>query len=449
MARQSRFSLFAQPLDRAAFVAYFLGAVIPLAALGFVTQRYFEAAGLQADAGVTLLRSRLFLLALIVSIAILSLASFLALRRTMRHALARAEMENQRLADLVGSSRSLAAAAHETDVLRIAAEHVAKLTGARAAYCIAKRGDVLTPVASVGQLAEEIHAAYCGQLDDAAGRAMATLRPAAAELPPLAPGRRATPLMSTATAVPCGGTHALLAVFGQVAIADRTALRLRASGATSTDALSTLSGLTIAALKKVGLLDAQRNFFTHVTHFLTSALDSHLGYHTGHSANVAHLSVRIGREMGLGPERLERLHFAALLHDIGMLEINLDLLADRRAMRKHPAIGAKMLERVSLWQDLAPFVRHHHEWYDGNGYPKGLSGDAIPLESRIIGLAEAFESMTSAASYKAPIEIPRALKRIEGDAGTVSPEGNKQGQFDPEVVRVFLALAEEGPLLPD
>ncbi len=67
----------------------------------------------------------------------------------------------------------------------------------------------------------------------------------------------------------------------------------------------------------------------------------------------------------------------------------------------------------------------------------------------ILGLAEAFESMTSAASYKAPIEIPRALKRIEADAGTVSPEGNKQGQFDPEVVRVFLALAEEGPLLPD
>lgn len=432
MARQSRFSLFSQPLDRAAFVAYFLGAVIPLAALGFVTQEYFRAAGLQTDAGVTLLRSRLFLIALIVSIAILSLASFLALRRTMRQALVRAERENRRLADLVGSSRSLAAAAHETDVLRIAAEHVAKLTGARAAYCIAKqRGEVLVPAASVGQLAEEIHAAYRSQLDDVAGRAMATLRPAAAELPTLAAARRATPPMSSASAVPCGADHALLAVFGQVAIGNR---------ATSADALATLSGLTMAALKKVDLQDAQRNFFTHVTHFLTSALDSHLGYHMGHSANVAHLSVRIGREMGLGPDRLERLHFAALLHDIGMLEINLDLLGDQRVMRKHPAIGAEMLERVSLWQDLAPFVRHHHEWYDGSGYPKKLSGDAIPLESRIIGLAEAFESMTSSASYKAPIETPRALERLEGAAGT---------QFDPEVVRVFLALAEEGPLLPD
>ncbi len=431
MARQSRFSLFAQPLDRAAFVAYFLGAVIPLGALGLVTQKYFEAAGLRTASGVTLLQSRLFLLALIVSIAVLSLASFLALRRTMRQALERAKMENQRLADLVRSSRTLAAATHEADVLRITTEHVAKLTGARVAYCITKRGkDVLIPAASVGQLADEIHAAYRGQLDGVAGQAMATLRPAAAELAPLAAGRRATPPMSMATAVPCGDQRALLAVFGQISIDGRK---------TSADALSTLSGLAMAALKKVDLQDAQRNFFTHVTHFLTSALDSHLGYHTDHSSNVAHLSVRIGREMGLGPERLERLHFAALLHDIGMLEINLDLLEDSRAMRKHPDIGADMIERVSLWQDLAPFVRHHHEWYDGNGYPKGLSGENIPLESRILGLAEAFESMTSSASYKTPIEIPRALERIEGDAGS---------QFDPEVVRVFLALAEEGPLLP-
>ncbi len=85
MTPGNRFSLFAQPLDRAALVAYFLGAVIPLGALGFVTQKYLEVARLQPGAGVTLFQSRWFLLALIVSIAILSLASFLALRRSTRH----------------------------------------------------------------------------------------------------------------------------------------------------------------------------------------------------------------------------------------------------------------------------------------------------------------------------------------------------------------------------
>ncbi len=439
MARHNRFSLFAQPLDRAAFVAYFLGAVIPLGALGFVTRRYLAVAELQAGAGVTLFQSRLFLLALIVSISLLSLASFLALRRTTRQALELAEMENQRLADLVQSSRTLAAAAHENDVLRIAAEHVAKLTGARAAYCVAQRGgsvasagDVLTPVESVGQLADDVYAAYRAELDETARRAMATLRPTAAELGGQTQGGRALPQhtrMTSASAVPCGGKHALVAVYGPTP----------GGKTTIAHALSTLSGLASAALHKVELQDAQRNFFTHVTHFLTRALDSHLGYHTDHSSNVAHLSVRIGRKLRLGQERLERLHFAALLHDIGMLEIDLDLLEDKRAMRKHPEIGAEMLERIALWADLAPFVRHHHEWYDGSGYPEGRRGEDIPLESRIIGLAEAFESMTSSASYKAPIEVPRALERIEEGAGS---------QFDPELVRVFADLAGEGPLLP-
>ncbi len=432
MARPSRFSLFAQPLDRAAFVAYFLGAIVPLGALGLLTQRYLRVAGVES--GATFFQSRPLLLVSLVSIAVLSLASFLALRRTMQRALARARKENQRLADLVRSSRTLAAAAHESDVLRIAAEHVAKLTGARAAFCVAKRGDGMRPVESVGQLAEEVYAAYREQLDGIAGQALQALRPAAGELGEPAPEKGAAARhfgVETATAVPCGKSCALLAVYGPTVGGDRTA---------TANALATLSGLSSAALHNVELQDAQRNFFTHVTHFLTSALDSHLGYHTDHSSNVARLSVRVGRELGLGEERLERLHFAALLHDIGMLEINLDLLEDRAAMRKHPEIGAEMLERISLWQDLAPFVRHHHEWHDGAGYPEGISGDDIPVEARIIGLAEAYESMTSSASYKAPIEVPRALERIEEGAGS---------QFDPEVARVFVELAREGPLLVD
>ena len=435
MSRKNRFSLFSQPLDRSAFVAYFLGAVVPLAALGFVTQKYLEVAGLRIAEGFSVTQSRLFLLALIVSIAILSLASFLALRRTMRQVLERAEQENQRLADLVRSSRTLATASHEPDVLRIAAEHVAKLTGARAAFCVGRRGEgAVAPVESVGQLADEVYAAYRGRLEETAGRAIASLRPAVAELGGLAEGGRAVPerhRASTATVVPCGKDHALVAVFGQTG---------QSGKATTSNALSTLSGLASAALHNVELQEAQRNFFTHVTHFLTNALDSHLGYHTDHSSNVAHVSVRIGRAMRLSQERLERLHFAALLHDIGMLEINLDLLGDQQAMRKHPEIGAEMLERISLWADLAPFVRHHHEWFDGSGYPRGLKGDDIPLESRIIGLAEAFESMTSSASYKAPITVSRAVERVEEGAGT---------QFDPEVARVFVELAGEGPLLPD
>ena len=292
MARESKLSLFAQPLDRVSFVAYFLGAVVPLAALVFITQKYLDIASLSEDLSGEFFRSRPVLLALIGSIGVLSLASFLALRRVARQALAKMGEENRRLMGLLNENEQYQ--------------------------------------------------------------------------------------------------------------------------------------------------ETQQNFFIHTTHLLTAALDTHLGYHSDHSRSVAHLAVLIGRQIRLQRARLERLHFAALLHDIGMLKIDAKLLKDRRAVTKHPDIGAEMLESISLWQDLTPFVRHHHEWFDGNGYPQGLSGEKIPLEARIIGLAEAFESMTSNASYNPPVDVPKALERIEQASGT---------QFDPKLVKAFLELAEEGQLL--
>ncbi len=424
MARHSRFSLFSQPLDRAAFIAYFLGAVIPLAVLVVLTQRYLDETGVQE--GASLFRSRWFLLAFIASIAVLSLGSFLALRRTARQALERVERDRQRLAELVRSSRSLASAAHRSDVLRIATEQAASVTGARAAYCIGRRGrGEPSRIHAVGLLADEMYDAHRGELEEAATGAISSLRPVAAELSQPA---GLHPIRS-ATAVPCGREHALLALWGPNADEGKAA---------NTHALSTLSGLAAAALVNVELQAAQRNFFTHVTHLLVGALDSHLGFHTDHSTNVAHLSVRLGRELGLDDGHLQRLHFAALLHDIGMLEIDPALCTDPQVVRKHPEIGAEMLARIALWEDLASLVRHHHEWFDGGGYPAGLRGEDIPYESRIIGLAEAFDSMTSAAGYKPPVALPRALERIEQSAGS---------QFDPELVRVFVELARRGPLL--
>jgi HD-GYP domain-containing protein (c-di-GMP phosphodiesterase class II) len=96
-----------------------------------------------------------------------------------------------------------------------------------------------------------------------------------------------------------------------------------------------------------------------------------------------------------------------------------------------------MLAPIQLWEEVAPLVLHHHEWFDGNGYPDQVAGEAIPLESRIIGLAEAFDSMTSASSYKAPVDRDEAIRRIETGSGT---------QFDPKVVRVFLDLARRGDI---
>jgi HD-GYP domain-containing protein (c-di-GMP phosphodiesterase class II) len=110
-------------------------------------------------------------------------------------------------------------------------------------------------------------------------------------------------------------------------------------------------------------------------------------------------------------------------------------MGDPKAYRQHPALGHRMLAPIQLWSEVAPLVLHHHEWFDGQGYPEGLAGDAIPIESRIIGLAEAFDSMTSASSYKVPVDRDEAARRIEAGSGT---------QFDPIVVAAFAALVRRG-----
>jgi HD-GYP domain-containing protein (c-di-GMP phosphodiesterase class II) len=143
----------------------------------------------------------------------------------------------------------------------------------------------------------------------------------------------------------------------------------------------------------------------------------------------------MGRSLGLDEAQLERLHFAALLHDLGMLKIDPRRIGDPGIHRLHASLGARMLSRIKLWEDLGPMVLHHHERWDGAGYPEGLAGDDIPLESRIIALADTFDSMTSASSYREPRDFDDALAQVESCAGS---------QFDPRVASAFLELVEQG-----
>jgi HD-GYP domain-containing protein (c-di-GMP phosphodiesterase class II) len=201
------------------------------------------------------------------------------------------------------------------------------------------------------------------------------------------------------------------------------------------DALATLAALASVSLRNADLRDAQRNFFAHMTELVVTALDAHLRQQRGHGDRVAKFANRVGRELELTERQLQRLHFSSLLHDIGMLRIDRPLLETEKAFVQHPRIGARMLEQIRLWQDLAPVVLHHHERFDGTGYPEGLAGDAIPLEARIIAVCEAFDVMVSQATYKSTKSLPEAVAELERCAGS---------QFDPEIVRTFLGLVERG-----
>jgi HD-GYP domain-containing protein (c-di-GMP phosphodiesterase class II) len=144
------------------------------------------------------------------------------------------------------------------------------------------------------------------------------------------------------------------------------------------------------------------------------------------------------------------LHFASLLHDIGKIGIPEHVLGkegpldefEAEVMKRHPAIGARILEKLDLLKDAAPIVLHHQERYDGDldatypGYPGGLTGESIPLGARIVAVVDAFDAMTTDRPYRAALSVERAITELHKERGR---------QFDPRVVDTFLQVLTEQP----
>lgn len=141
----------------------------------------------------------------------------------------------------------------------------------------------------------------------------------------------------------------------------------------------------------------------------------------GHSTRVAKLCKLIGQDMGLKDEKIDLLNMAGLMHDIGKLNIDDAILSkskkltrdEYKELKKHPQFGEEMVRDVEYLQIFAPIIRHHHEWYNGMGYPEGLKGGAIPLEAQIVGLAEAFDVIMSKNKTKGKENIQDSIDEIK------------------------------------
>lgn len=172
---------------------------------------------------------------------------------------------------------------------------------------------------------------------------------------------------------------------------------------------------------------------------LAEALDMRDASTAQHSHTVGRYARDIALALGLARERVERIHAAGVLHDLGKLGIADEILRKDGAlteeeweqMRRHPAIGAQILEHAGM-TDIAQWVRAHHERIDGNGYPSALSGPEIPLEARILAVADAYEAMIADRPYRAGVPDGDARAELVCCSGT---------QFDPEVVQAFLSTA--------
>jgi hypothetical protein len=174
---------------------------------------------------------------------------------------------------------------------------------------------------------------------------------------------------------------------------------------------------------------------------LVTAVGKHDRLTRGHSERVRAYADLIGEELGLDAESRSKLHWAALLHDVGKLEVPASILnkterltADEwQVIRRHPGASDRWLEPLRGWLgDWALAATQHHERYDGDGYPNGLRGDDISLAGRIVAVADAFDVMTAARSYKKPYPAAQARVELANNAGT---------QFDPRIVRAFLGIS--------
>jgi HD-GYP domain-containing protein (c-di-GMP phosphodiesterase class II) len=178
------------------------------------------------------------------------------------------------------------------------------------------------------------------------------------------------------------------------------------------------------------------DLFMSVIVSLTMAIEAKDSATEGHSVRVAAYSEAIGKELGLPAKTLDVIHRACLVHDIGKIAVDENILSkrerlstmEREKMDMHPLIGESILSPIEMLRPLLPGVRSHHEHYDGSGYPDGLAGDAIPIEARIMAVADAFDAMTSNRPYRQALPEEEALVELRRNAGT---------HFDPRVVAAF------------
>ena len=213
--------------------------------------------------------------------------------------------------------------------------------------------------------------------------------------------------------------------------------------------LSYFADQAATSIARTQFMEDQRNYEIYLTDILVDTMDTHIHEKVGHSKRVAKYSLVMADELNMSEDEKRKLYTACLLHDIGFLKIKLKDVTSKEQYKAHPQLGYEMLRLINFYADIAPFVLHHHERYEGNGYPNELIGDAIPIESRIIAIAEAFNAMTSMDSYK---YVGKMLDKVEHSSTAVFHHAieelkkNAGTKFDPNLVDIFVNNIDESLL---
>ena len=206
--------------------------------------------------------------------------------------------------------------------------------------------------------------------------------------------------------------------------------------------LKMLANQAAIAIENARLHKSLEDLFVNSIRALANAIEARDPYTRGHSERVTEYSVKIAQTLGMEQDTVKKIRYAALLHDIGKINIKEEILnkpgrltdEEFRIMNKHPTLGAKIMEPVKEFRDILPIMYHHHERYGSGGYPDSISGEQIPFPARILAVADSFDAMTSDRPYRKALPLEVAIGELKKHAGT---------QFDPKVVEVFLQVIEE------
>lgn len=203
--------------------------------------------------------------------------------------------------------------------------------------------------------------------------------------------------------------------------------------------IEAIAEVAAGVLTRIQLSERLQENFTKTIEALTSAVEARDAETQAHTQRIRDTALALADAMKLSPELRRRVQLGAILHDVGKIGVPDAILlkpgpldeAEIETMRSHPDIGARLLSGIDFLQPALSVVRHHHERWDGSGYPLGLKGEEIPVEARIVALCDAFDAMTSDRPYRPAVSLDAACREIEDCAGT---------HFDPEMAHLLLAI---------
>ncbi|MBI5740573.1 MAG: GAF domain-containing protein [Nitrospirae bacterium] len=427
---------FFDNIRRSVTISHFIASIIPLALLVYFSLKYVY----PYLSGGDVTRVPVDIVIILLLAVVVSVLGLVLLRRTTNSSISSAQNFNAGLNSLFDITKQFRETVYPDILLKKIVQSAADLTGAESGSLLIcdDEGNLLSRV-NVGKNAETFNNIILKKGEGIAGMVAMTGQTALIENVSPGPGC----LMEPGSRY---GTRSALCVplvyagstIGVIELRNKRNSPFNKQDESLLYGLADQAGISIVQNR---MRERQHADFIHITEMLVTAQD-YILKRDGHARRVARYSNLIGKQMRLSEDELRILYYASLLHDIGMLKISYADQWDKEKIEQHPVLGFDLINPISMWSDSAVAVLHHHERYDGTGFPFSKKKEDIPLSASILTVADAFDALTSgySRSLAKQLDYEAALSEIEANAGT---------QFDPDVVEALKTSIAVENLLKD